>query len=127
MMTTVITEYPLIAPAAPPANHLRKPTLFKPSAIVTSVANQTSTFQACLCASTSSHPTMRAITINESTNSATVVALISSPPKIQRPSASKASTAIDTSLKVMRPIFLSSSAAQVVTSGLLLISGGYIL
>src|SRR5262249_32869172 len=70
------------------------------------------------------HSTTRAITINESTNSATVVALISSPPKIQRPSASKASTAIDTSLKVMRPIFLSSSAAQAGTSGLLLSSGG---
>jgi hypothetical protein len=40
------------------------------------MANQMSTFHACLCASTSSHPTMRVITISESTSSATVVALI---------------------------------------------------
>src|SRR5215470_10309550 len=87
-------------------------------------ANQINTFQACLWPSTSSHPTMRVTTINERTSSATVVALIMSPPKIQRPRAKSASSAIDASLKVIPPIFLSSSAAQTGTSGLFFSSGG---
>ena len=38
-----------------PANHFRKPTLFSPSAIATSVANQTSTLHACLLVAMSSN------------------------------------------------------------------------
>jgi hypothetical protein len=69
------------------ANQPTKPTLLSPSASVTSVANQTSTFQAGLLEMTSSKRTTPVSTMAQMTSRATLVGSRSALPKIQSPSA----------------------------------------
>ena len=117
-------DMPVIAPAALCANHVMKPTVLKPPASVTSVANQTSTFHAALLLMMSSHCTTPVSTINEMTTSATSVASMNEPPKIHKASARITSTPMITSLRDRPPILLNSCAAHAGTSVPDLISGG---
>src|SRR5512139_1419421 len=122
-----MADMPVNAPAALWANQVMKPTVFKPPASVTSVANQTSTFHAALLLTMSSHFTTPVITINEMTTSATSVASMDDPAKIHRANARTTSTPMMISLRDKGPSLFNSCAAHVGTSVLALISGGYSL
>ena len=115
---------PTMLEATPSANHFTKPTLLRPPASATRVANQASVFHAALLAMTSSQLMTPVTSIRQITTSATVVALMKSPPKIHSASASSTSAASVSSRRVMPPIFCSSAAAQRGTSSPLFTPGG---
>ena len=95
---------PDIEAAAILANQDRNPTLARPSAIATRVANQTSTFHAVLWLMTSSQVITRVRIIRHSPMRATVVASNCFPPNIQSSSARMASPPIVSSLRVTAPM-----------------------
>ena len=123
-MISVPTEKPDIEAAAALANHVRKPTRASPSAMATSVANQTSTFHAVLWPMTSSQVMTRVTIIRHRPISATVVASNCLPPKIHSSSARTASPPIVSSLVEMAPMRTSSSRAHFGASALSLTLGG---
>src|SRR5512143_1639667 len=122
-----MADKPANAAAALSANQEMNPTVLRPPASVTSVANQTSTFHAALLPVMSFHCTTPVSTISEMTTSATVVGSMNEPPKIHNASARITSPPMINSLRDRPPILPNSCPAHAGTSVPALISGGYSL
>src|ERR1700692_2335472 len=106
------------------APQLTNPTRFNPSARVINVANQISVLQACAFPSTSFQLNTRAPSNSDIPSSATLVAFMNAPPKIQRANASRTTRARIISGLVTGPSLSSPREAQAGTSRLFFTLGG---